>query len=256
MTDMPNFWWCPTHHLYRGGIERPCAEAVKLGDVEAARELYCGVARVHDALRAEIRAVLDRKWPNDEAWEDTAADVIADIRAIVEREPANSQSPGYGIDGRCCKAGAEAFPRTCPWHGHGRQPLGDVIKCQQCGRQTRSISRGCSVCGLGKSAPAPHEEPPPDFVADLRDIIHDRTLALLDDEQDALVAAVLDHIRDSGAHPPQPDSETEWGWRAPWDDSYVTQRPEAEARRVVAQSAPGARVLVRREVGPWRVVQP
>lgn len=28
--------------------------------------------------------------------------------------------------------------------------LGDVIKCQRCGRQTRSISRGCSVCKLGR----------------------------------------------------------------------------------------------------------
>lgn len=34
---IPNFWWCPTHHLYRGGDERPCADAVKLGDVEALR---------------------------------------------------------------------------------------------------------------------------------------------------------------------------------------------------------------------------
>lgn len=27
---MPNFWWCPTHHLYRGGDQRPCASAVRL----------------------------------------------------------------------------------------------------------------------------------------------------------------------------------------------------------------------------------
>jgi len=27
---MPNFWWCPTHHLYRGGEQRPCADAVRL----------------------------------------------------------------------------------------------------------------------------------------------------------------------------------------------------------------------------------
>lgn len=27
---MPNFWWCPTHHLYRGGDKRPCADAVRL----------------------------------------------------------------------------------------------------------------------------------------------------------------------------------------------------------------------------------
>lgn len=128
MTDMPNFWWCPTHHLYRGGIERPCAEAVKLGDVEAARELYRGVARVHDALRAEIRAVLDQadrdhRIPGGLPLAELPAPgtYFDRIRAIVDREPANSQPPGYGIDGRCCKAGAEAFPRTCPWHGHGQQ---------------------------------------------------------------------------------------------------------------------------------------
>jgi hypothetical protein len=27
---LPNFWWCPTHHLYRGGDKRPCADAVRL----------------------------------------------------------------------------------------------------------------------------------------------------------------------------------------------------------------------------------
>jgi hypothetical protein len=27
---IPNFWWCPTHHLYRGGDKRPCADAVRL----------------------------------------------------------------------------------------------------------------------------------------------------------------------------------------------------------------------------------
>lgn len=41
------------------------------------------------------------------------------------------------------RAVAEARP-----HDDEPQP-GDVIKCQQCGQQTRSISRGCSVCGLG-----------------------------------------------------------------------------------------------------------
>lgn len=27
---------------------------------------------------------------------------------------------------------------------------GDVIKCQNCGKQSRSISRGCSWCGYGR----------------------------------------------------------------------------------------------------------
>lgn len=37
ITPMPNFWWCDTHGLYRGGIERPCADAVKLGPTEEAQ---------------------------------------------------------------------------------------------------------------------------------------------------------------------------------------------------------------------------
>jgi hypothetical protein len=44
---------------------------------------------------------------------------------------------------RVRRAAAESRP-------HDDEPvLGDVIKCQQCGRQTRSISRGCSACGHG-----------------------------------------------------------------------------------------------------------
>jgi hypothetical protein len=34
-------------------------------------------------------------------------------------------------------------------------PIGDVIKCQGCGRQSRSISHGCSVCGLGMPTARP-----------------------------------------------------------------------------------------------------
>lgn len=30
MPRMPNFWWSPTNHLYRGGDKRPCADAVRL----------------------------------------------------------------------------------------------------------------------------------------------------------------------------------------------------------------------------------
>lgn len=52
---------------------------------------------------------------------------------------------------------------------------------------------------------------------------------------------------------PLPDSETEWGYRAPWG-ATTPQSNEAEARRWVEMSVPGARVLVRREVGPWTAV--
>jgi hypothetical protein len=52
-------------------------------------------------------------------------------------------------------------------------------------------------------------------------------------------------------HQPAPDSATEWGYRTPWDD-VIPQRSEEEAREVVAKSADGARILVCREVAPWR----
>jgi len=31
-------------------------------------------------------------------------------------------------------------------------PIGDVVKCSQCGGQTRSLSRGCSACGFNGQA--------------------------------------------------------------------------------------------------------
>lgn len=34
-----------------------------------------------------------------------------------------------------------------PEPAYVRPELGDVIKCQRCGQQSRSISRGCSACG-------------------------------------------------------------------------------------------------------------
>ena len=40
--------------------------------------------------------------------------------------------------------------------------IGDVIKCQRCGRQTRSISRGCSVCGLTSPNTTKETERPAD----------------------------------------------------------------------------------------------
>ena len=47
--------------------------------------------------------------------------------------------------------------------------------------------------------------------------------------------------------------ETEWGYRAPWG-ATTPQPSEAEARRWVDMAIPGARVLVRREVGAWTEV--
>lgn len=80
---MPNFWWCPTHHLYRGGNERPCADAVKLGNVEAAHraqvaaeERCTRVARDLDNLKDEIGEVVD-SYSNDHVCER--------IREIIDR---------------------------------------------------------------------------------------------------------------------------------------------------------------------------
>lgn len=91
---MPNFWWCPTHHLYRGGADRPCADAVKLGDVEA--------------LRAEIRAMLDD-------WRDPDQ-VLEDIRAIVDREPAR--------EGPCTCAGCQSVTEDTPKYYGSSDPGG------------------------------------------------------------------------------------------------------------------------------------
>ena len=38
--SMPNFWWCPTHHLYRGGETRPCASAVQLAPAPPAPRVF------------------------------------------------------------------------------------------------------------------------------------------------------------------------------------------------------------------------
>ncbi|GAA1030760.1 MULTISPECIES: hypothetical protein [Amycolatopsis] len=74
---------------------------------------------------------------------------------------------------RCQNPPAHVGPHWTHGDGHGstswpasEEPaLGDVIKCQQCGKQSRSISRGCSNCGLGVRYPcqlvpvSPSEEP-------------------------------------------------------------------------------------------------
>ena len=43
---MPNFWWCPTHHLYRGGEKRPCADAVRLVPAPPAPRVFLPNDRV------------------------------------------------------------------------------------------------------------------------------------------------------------------------------------------------------------------
>lgn len=76
---------------------------------------------------------------------------------------------------------------------HDDEPvLGDVIKCSRCGQQTRSISRGCSACGLGK--------PSDDAPASLLDVVFVVEAA----DVGAIYAASTDRgartwIRDEGA---------------------------------------------------------
>lgn len=54
--------------------------------------------------------------------------------------------------------------------------------------------------------------------------------------------------------PASPDGGTEWGYRVPWGVE-VAQQSEQAARQIVSDSLPGARTLIRREVGPWTEVQ-
>lgn len=66
---------------------------------------------------------------------------------------------------------------TCGGTGKAKPPpapLGDVIKCQRCGKQSRSLSRGCSNCGLGRPEPQPRTWGPgdPEPPAGV-DILHD-----------------------------------------------------------------------------------
>lgn len=134
MTDMPNFWWCPEHHLYRGGIERPCAEAVKLGDVERMRqELSAANAaeaewhklataavkgaekanRERDALRAEIRAVLDEL---ADASADGQTHREEDYGPDAVRHRAYARGLSYAVD--CLRAIVEREPSSPPDDEH------------------------------------------------------------------------------------------------------------------------------------------
>lgn len=90
---MPNFWWCPTHHLYRGGTERPCADAVKLGDVEAPRAAGNCVGRLCAYERA-----LTEEYP-DGIEEDS--DTLPDPARAAQR--VGDFLRVYG-DGRVCVA--------------------------------------------------------------------------------------------------------------------------------------------------------
>lgn len=72
---MPNFWWCPTHHLYRGGDKRPCADAM---------QLVPAPPTIEDPRIREIRAAIDAyRAPGPH---DTVA-TLNRIRAILDSAP-------------------------------------------------------------------------------------------------------------------------------------------------------------------------
>lgn len=107
------------------------AKAWEHQDSEA--EVRDAVVEAHRAMTARMRA--EQAEVEQRAGVLAALDV-AGLAAAGQREK---------------RAEAEARP-------HDDKPvLGDVIKCQKCGKQTRSVSRGCSVCGLGKPS-SPHGE--------------------------------------------------------------------------------------------------
>jgi hypothetical protein len=99
---MPNFWWCLTHHLYRGGDKRPCADAVRLVPAPPAPRVFlpgdtvpAGTAVMLDDGSLVEGAATDERWdindgpvvellgvPTREEWQ-AAVD-----RARAEREEA------------------------------------------------------------------------------------------------------------------------------------------------------------------------
>lgn len=95
---IPDLWWSPTNHLYRGGTERPCADAVKLGDVERAEAerdlamwlhaelqhkltLPCGSCHPCMNWADETWRRADRKPPTVGRWEDK----LAETRGLYAR---------------------------------------------------------------------------------------------------------------------------------------------------------------------------
>ncbi|ATY11585.1 hypothetical protein CU254_14790 [Amycolatopsis sp. AA4] len=138
MTDadtprVPNFWWCPTHHLYRGGDERPCADAVKLGDVKVLRKLLQRAARlIQEAAEglesANAPADMERAWLAD--W---SALALLD-REPVREEPNSQRTPSSPQTGS--SAPRTLLGWTVPDHVTTREDEEDlnqiVLECWQC----------------------------------------------------------------------------------------------------------------------------
>lgn len=60
------------------------------------------------------------------------------------------------------QCGDSTWDHDCPVTPPAWRQLDDVAKCPNCGRQSRSYSRGCSECGFGR----PVVPPPAPVVVD------------------------------------------------------------------------------------------
>lgn len=112
---MPNFWWCPTHHLYRGGDQRPCADAVRLvpappaprvffpGDTVPAGVVTAFPSDTDPANRMMLTPAQVWRWPAEltcievpipsrEEWQ-AAVDRARDARADAEWQHADGVNP-------------------------------------------------------------------------------------------------------------------------------------------------------------------
>jgi hypothetical protein len=191
---MPNFWWCPTHHLYRGGNKRPCADVVQLGDVERAEaklaeeqtasfNMYArvfqalgmsitapwsgladaalNVARERDALHARNTAALalhtEFKIYDGCDHEHTAEDVDAG-RAINVYDVGYTCSDGYeySICRHCCTGGSGFQSEECAGHSRPCWPCATVAALQ--GDQPAALS-GIELRSVEERDDASEEQP-------------------------------------------------------------------------------------------------
>lgn len=67
---MPNFWWSPTNHLYRGGDKRPCADAVRLVPESAEHQRKADMVADFCTERAEYITAINNCHPSnmDDYW--------------------------------------------------------------------------------------------------------------------------------------------------------------------------------------------
>lgn len=118
---MPDLWWCPTHGLYRGGKERPCADAERLGKIDTLKRSQ--LAAEDRALKLE-RMLDEIRIALDDSGDYMHSDVRKRLRAIVGRSAAAPESLKFTGQGggtpptNPCGPADEPCP-TCDWHVSG-----------------------------------------------------------------------------------------------------------------------------------------